>query len=181
LLVLLTVWSVSLSAGWSQRILKESFAPSHLVATFRMLTASPPPQISNRAIVGLVRYLRECTAPTDRVLATWFAPDLYFYAQRGFAARSVALFGGHWSEPRFANRSVDALALQSVPVVLTRTGDKQFADDYPRLDEYLQRQYQLAGTSSFGDPDVGEDGYSVWVQRGRPFQRRYADTLLPCF
>ena len=100
LLVLLTVWSVSLSAGWSQRILKESFSPSHLVATFRMLTASRPPQISNRAIAGLVRYLRECTAPTDRVLATWFAPDLYFYAQRGCAARRVALCGGHWSEPR---------------------------------------------------------------------------------
>ena len=74
-----------------------------------------------------------------------------------------------------------ALSSQSVPVVLTKTGDQQFADDYPALAEYLFQHYDLAGTSSFGDPDAGTDGYSVWVRRDRAFARRYADTTLPCF
>ena len=147
------------------------------------MSTSParPETIPNRAIVGLVRYLRECTASTDRVLATWFAPDLYYYAQRGFAARAVALFGGHWSEPRFVRRSVEALATQSVPIILTKTGDKQFADDYPAVVGYLREDYELAGTSSFGNPDVGPDGFSVWVRRDRTFDRTYADTTFPCF
>jgi hypothetical protein len=182
-LTAITVWSVSASAGWSQRIAAENLRPAHLVRVFHALTVSPVPRdaIANRAILGLVSYLRECTAPGDRVLATWFAPDLYFYAQRGFTARSVALFGGHWSEPRFERRSVEALATQSVPVVLTRTGDKRFADEYPGITTFLREQYVLAGTSSFGDPDVETGGYSVWVRRDRPFPRTYADTSLPCF
>ncbi len=182
-LTILAVWSVSASSGWSQRILAENIRPAHVVGLFRALSTSPPrPEaIANRAIVGLVRYLRECTAPGDRVLATWFAPDLYFYAQRGFAARTVALFGGHWSEPRFERRSVDALEQQSVPVVLTRTGDDRFEDDYPNIAMYLRQHYELAGASDFGDPDAGTGGYSVWVRRDRPPVRTYADTTLPCF
>jgi hypothetical protein len=180
---LLTVWGVSSSARWTQRIQAENIRPAHLVGLFRALSASPARQeaIFNPGIVGLVRYLRECTAPTDRVLATWFVPDLYYYAQRGFAARIVALFGGHWSEPRFERRSANALAGQSVPVVLTRTGDKQFADDYPNIAMYLERYYELAGTSDFGDPGAGTGHYSVWVRRDRPPVRTYADTSLPCF
>ena len=180
---IVTLWRGSASAGWSQRIQAENVRPTYLGGLFRALSASPSQQgaMSNRAIVGLARYLRECTAPTDRVLATWFVPDLYFYAQRGFAARSVALFGGHWSEPRFEGRSVDALATQSVPIILTKTGDKQFADDYPAIVGYLREEYDLAGTSSFGNPDVGPDGFSVWVRRDRTFDRTYADTTFPCF
>jgi hypothetical protein len=68
-----------------------------------------------------------------------------------------------------------------VPLILTKTDDKQFADDYPAIAEYLRQQYDLAGTSSFGDPEVGTDGYSVWVRRDRTFDRTYADTTFPCF
>ena len=114
----------------------------------------PPPldALANRNVVGLARYLRECTAPTDRVIATWFAPDLSFYAQRGFAARMVAVFGGHWSE-----------------------------EDYPLLIRYLHEHYVVAGTSDFGDTDIGMGGYTVWARRDRQPARTYAATALPCF
>jgi hypothetical protein len=182
-LTAVTVWSVSASAGWSHRITTENLHPAQLVRVFHALTIAPAPRegIANRGILGMVRYLRECTAPSDRVLATWFIPDLYFFAQRGFAARSVALFGGHWSEPRFERRSVEALATQSVPVVLMLAADTRFVDEYPNLATYLREHYVFAGTSSFGDPDVKTGGYSVWVRRDRPFPRTYADTSLPCF
>lgn len=186
IVVLVTVvatLSVSASAGWSDRLRADILEPGHVVRTLRELSTPPsrPGGMSNGAISGLVRYLRECTAPTDRVLATWFVPDLYYFAQRGFAARTVALFGGHWSEPRFERRIVETLSTQSVPVVITLTGDELFEKSYPNIAAHLREHFELAGTSSLGDSDVGRDGYSIWVERDRRPLRTYTDTSLPCF
>ena len=181
--LVLTVWSIPASADWRGRITTQMVRPSSLVRGIATWAASPPPfdGIPNRAIVGLARYLRECTAPTDRLFATWFVPDLYFYAQRGFAGRIVALFGSHWSEERFQRRSVEALASQSVPIVVTRTGDERFGEDYPLIAGYLRDHYSLAGTSDFGDPDIGKGGYSVWVRNDRHATETYDVTSFPCF
>ena len=179
----LIVSSAFVSADWKGRVSAEMVRPSTLVQAFEDRAASPPPfaAIPNRSIEGLARYVRECTAPTDRLFASWFVPDLYFYAQRGFAGRIVALFGGHWSEERFQRRSVDALASQSVPIVITRTGDERFREDYPLIAAYLDARYSFAGTSDFGDPDIGKGGYSVWARNDRRATETYATTTLPCF
>jgi hypothetical protein len=179
----LALSSAFVSADWKGRVKAEMIRPPRLVEALNAWAASPPPfeAIPNRAIEGLARYVRECTAPTDRLFATWFVPDLYFYAQRGFAGRIVALFGGHWSEERFQRRSVDALASQSVPIVITRTGDERFREDYPQIDSYIRDHYSLAGTSDFGDVDIGQDGYSVWVRLDRAATEAYAGTSFPCF
>jgi hypothetical protein len=68
-----------------------------------------------------------------------------------------------------------------VPVVVTKTGDALFSKTYPAIAAHLREHYELAGTSSLGDSDVGADGYSIWVRRDRRPQRTYADTSLPCF
>jgi hypothetical protein len=181
-IVVITVWSVTASAEFRGRMTSRVANPLRVAQSLAIWRQSPPSfdAIPNPAIAGLARYLRECTAPTDRLFATWFAPDLYFYAQRGFAARIVALFGRHWSEDRFQRRSVDALASQSAPIVITRTGDG-FDEDYPLLAAYVRERYTLAGRSDFDDADVGKDGYSVWVRRDRPARETYAASSLPCF
>jgi len=179
----LTVSSALVSADWNGRVRAQMVRPSQLIQAIDTWAASPPPfdAIPNFAIKGLARYVRECTAPTDRLFATWFVPDLYFYAQRGFAGRIVALFGSHWSEERFQRRSIDALASQSVPIVITRTGDERFREDYPLIAAYIDDHYSLAGTSDFGDVDIGKGGYSVWARSDRPATETYATTTLPCF
>jgi len=181
--LILTVSSIPASADWRGRISTRMVRPSSLAEGISRWATSPPPLegMPNRSIEGLARYLRECTAPTDRLFATWFVPDLYFYAQRGFAGRIVALFGDHWSEERFQRRSVEALESQSVPIVLTRTGDMRFRERYPLFARYLQQRYALAGTSDFGDPDIGKDGYSVWVRADRRAGQTYGATPFPCF
>ena len=181
--LVVTLWCIPASADWRGRITTQMVRPSGLGRGIATWAASPPPfdGIPNRAIVGLARYLRECTAPTDRLFATWFVPDLYFYAQRGFAGRIVALFGSHWSEERFQRRSVEALASQSVPIVVTRTGDDGFGEDYPLIAGYLRDRYSLAGTSDFGDADIGKGGYSVWVRNDRHTTETYDVTSFPCF
>lgn len=180
--LVMTVWSISASGEMRGRLRREMVGPSYVAQSLVIWAASPPPfeAIPNRAIEGLARYLRECTAPTDRLFATWFVPDLYFYAQRGFAGRIVALFGRHWSEDRFQRRSLDALASQSVPIVIRRSGDR-FQEDYPLLAAYVTDRYSLAGSSDFGDADIGKEGYSVWVHKDRPPAETYALTTFPCF
>jgi hypothetical protein len=179
----LIVASVFASAEFKGRVTPEMARPSRLARSLSVWAMSPLPldAIPNQAIAGLARYLRECTAPTDRVLATWFVPDLYFYTRRGFAGRSVALFGRHWSEPRFQRRSVEALTSQPVPIVITRTGDERFTEDYPLLSAYIGDHYSLAGTTDFGDADIGKGGYSVWVLKDRRAAETFADTKFPCF
>jgi len=180
--VAMTLLSVTMSAEFRGRMTTRILSPLRVAQSIAGWTESPPAldAIPNQAIAGLARYVRECTAPTDRLFATWFVPDLYFYSQRGFAGRIVALFGRHWSEERFQRRSLEALASQSVPIVITRTGDR-FEEDYPLLAAYVSARYSLAGRSDFGDADVGKDGYSVWVRTDRPTTETYAATSFPCF
>ena len=178
-----TVVSIAVTAEWSMRLTSEIVRPAHLRRVVGLLAATPPSleTLSNRGMTGLVRYIRECTGPGDRVFATWFAPELYFFAQRGFAGRIVALFGEHWSEPRFQARSLETLASQSVPIVLTRTGDEALRTGYPELVRFLDEHYRVAGASDFGDAQIGENGYTVLVRRDRRPTRTYSSTPLPCF
>jgi hypothetical protein len=68
-----------------------------------------------------------------------------------------------------------------VPIVITRTGDERFREDYPLIASYIDDHYSLAGTSDFGDADIGKGGYSVWVRTDRRATETYATTTLPCF
>ena len=73
----------------------EEFRPRHVMSVVGGLLESPPrlDHVQKGEQLGIIRYLRECTARSDRVLIGWFAPDLYFFAQRGFAGGAVAFFG----------------------------------------------------------------------------------------
>ena len=178
-----TVWSTSLSAEWPVRMPPEVFRPRHMLAVARGLRESPPllDRLQKGEQLGIVRYLRECTGRTDRVLIGWFAPDIYFFAQRGFAAGAVAFFGQHWSEPRFQARSVQLFASQSVPVVILRVGDKEFPQGYPLLMQYLEDHYQNVGATNFDDAQNGGGRYSLLVRRDRRADRVHPVTGLPCF
>ena len=41
--------------------------------------------MGSRAQTALALYVRECMRPDDRILVTFFAPEIPFFAQRGFA------------------------------------------------------------------------------------------------
>jgi hypothetical protein len=179
----LTVWSTSVSAHWPVRMRPEVFRPAHLIAVARELRESPPPLdwLQRGEQMGLVRYLRDCTGRADRVLLGWFAPDIYFFAQRGFAGGAAAFFGRHWSEPRFQARSVRLLASQSVPVVVLLAGDELFPQSYPQLMQYLRDHYENVGATNFDDAQNGNGKYSLLVRRDRRADRVHPVTGLPCF
>jgi len=113
------------------------------------------------------------------VFAAWFAPELYFFARRGFAAGTVVTFGGHWSEPRFDRRARDLLASQSVPIAVL-LNDNQL-DEHPELAGYLEEHYSLAGQAGFGDPGAPTNGYLILVRKGLTPARIHAASSLPCY
>jgi len=177
------VWSVFAVANWPPRLARGRLTPSVVFSTIERLAASPPryETMPSSRYVQMVQYLRECTSPRDRVLLAWFAPDVYFFAQRGFAAGMAAVFGAHWSEPRFEERSLRIFAAQSVPIVIVRATDESFERSYPLTARYLHDHYHAAGTTDFGDPDIDAGGYEVLIRNDRAPTRRHAPTSMPCF
>ena len=182
LLLAFVVASLSGVAEWSRRLRFEESIAGRVTRVVTVMAAAPPliTTLPNAHLWGLVAYLRECTAPEDRVFAPAFLPELYFFAQRGFAGGVVATFGGHWSEPRFERRIVDALSSQSVPIVIFESGDMQaFAAAYPALDRYVREHYVEAGESTFGAPDARP--YHLFARRDRRPVRVHNRSSMPCF
>ena len=182
LLLACAVASLSGVAEWDRRLRFEESVGGRVKRTLTVMAATPPliTTLPNANLWGLAAYLRECTGPTDRVFAPSFVPELYFFAQRGFAGGVVATFGGHWSEPRFERRTVDALSSQSVPIVILESGETEaFAATYPALDRYLREHYVKAGETTSEVPDAR--AYQVLARRDRRPVRLHGRLSLPCF
>ena len=179
----LAVWSLGTIASWSEQLVPPLTAPvGHARGVVGRLSASPPlPElIEGGTFPRMVQYLRECTNPTDKVLARWFVPELYFFAGRGFAAGMVVTFGGHWSDQRFETRSVQALQSESVPIVIALAGDERVREEYPLLTAYIDQHYKVAGRTNFETP-TAEGNYLVFVRADRSPARTDTRTGLPCF
>jgi len=152
--------------------------------TVLRLAAFPPSEdlLPRGGQAGLIRYARACTRPQDRLLATWFIPQLFTMAGRGFAGGMVVFFGGHWSSMQYQQRIVDKLTQQSVPLVFVeKATSNDFRNDFQLVYDYLQKNYRLAAESSLGDPEMSDDGYQVLARQGLPVLGRYEPWGLPCF
>jgi hypothetical protein len=179
----LVVLSLGSVASWSEHLVPALITPvAHARDVVRRVSASPPrPEVvEGGAFPRMVRYLRDCTTPTDKVLARWFVPELYFFARRGFAAGMVVTFGGHWSDQRFETRSRQALESESVPIILALAGDERVREEYPVLTEYIDQHYNVAARTNFDSPSTDGD-YLVLVRMDRSPARIDARTALPCF
>jgi hypothetical protein len=151
------VWS-RLHASWPAKAAAAGIIVTAVVATgfdrdsFRLrrvieqASMSPPSPalVLEREEAALVEYLRRCTQPDDRVFATWFVPQLYFFSGRGFAGGMVVTFGGHWSEPDRQHRIVAKLKAEPVPVVVFQDDGSEFRATYPIVDQYVRANYQSA-------------------------------------
>ena len=164
------VWS-RLHSSWFARLAAAGVIVTAFVATgfdvdrFRLrrviaqASMSPPAPalVLEREEARLVEYLRRCTQPDDRVFATWFVPQLYFFSGRGFAGGMVVTFGGHWSEPERQHRIVANLRAESVPLVVFQDDGSEFRATYPVVDEYLRANYTSGGSV---------EGYRLLVRSG---------------
>ncbi len=175
--IVLAVLSLSTVSNWGRSLDVISTTRTTDFATRFAELATPRDDLN-----GLFSYARDCTQPSDRILATWFVPELYFFSERAFAGGMVVFFGGHWSDLPDQRRIRERLMMQSVPITIIRTGSyDDFQRDYPLVDEYLRLNYRLAGETSFGNPDVRQDAYRVLVHKDRVPTRIDPRWSMPCF
>ena len=92
---------------------------------------------------GLVRYVFECTSATDRLLVTWFAPEVFFQAERAFAGGQVYLMPRWHSSPADQRLTIERLEGQRVPIVLEKAGE-DYASYFPLVADYLRGRYRSA-------------------------------------
>lgn len=125
-----------------------------------------------------VEYLDTCTAAEDRILVTWSAPEYYFFARRGFAAgHAVFLAPRAYTSDRDQALMVSRLAGNRLPLVLINESTRaEFAEAYPRVDEYLRRHYTSAGQFTIRDGS----SISIAIRHGLRPTGVYGDNGWPC-
>jgi len=126
---------------------------------------------------ALARYAQECTTPTDRLFVTWFAPEVFFFAERPFAGGQVYLHPGWHASPDDQRLTVDRLRGQRVPIVLSLADDSAFARGFPLVYDYVMRNYRFVAEATFG----GELRYAVRVDPQIVPTRTEERLGLPCF
>jgi hypothetical protein len=189
--LILTLTALSaVSIGWAglQSALaglrdQAAHGPWQLGASLSRLRTNPPieaPIGLVRSRLVLARYVRACSKPSDRLLVTWFAPELYFYAERGFAAGQIFWFQRVYASPRDQQEMLDRLGRQSVPIVIDWTGREHSAHRFVQVDSYLREHYLLARESTFTDAGRG-DVYRVLVDGRATPSSTYEPLSLPCY
>jgi hypothetical protein len=123
-------------------------------------------------------YLKRCTRPTDRLLIADYLPEIYYFAQRRFAAGQMVFFGGFYTSDDQQREAIDRWRRQVVPIALTQPAprfDDEFASEYPLLAEYLRSRYHKAGTLTVERGAMVD----VWVD-GTRTRASDRETGLPC-
>ena len=125
-----------------------------------------------------VSYLGVCTAPTDRILLTWPAPEFYFFAGRGFAAGHVwFLVPRGFISDKDQDLMLRRLEAQSVPLALVNeTRYDEFAASLPRIAGYIETTYEKVGTFMIRD---GSE-IAIRLHKDARVVSRYGDQQWPC-
>lgn len=172
--------AVLLTGRSTADLLQVSATTSAGLIRIRDLTQVPPSLSllpDAPATRGMVDYVRACTPPGSRLLVDGFVPQLYFFAERGFAGGMPVFFGGHWTSASDQERTIEQLQREFVPLAIVGA---DLGSDYDRVNAYLTSAFVLAGSSTFGNPRAPKDGYRVFLQRGLGWTKRDDRWNLPC-
>ena len=123
-----------------------------------------------------IRYLRACTLATDRILVTWFAPEVFAFTQRGFAAGHAYFIRRSFYGAAYQQQMVARLEAERAPVALLNLDQGWFPTRFDRLQQYLDEAYTVVGTDRFGRESI-----AVAVRRDRRPSGVHAETGWPCF
>ncbi len=145
------------------------------------LAASPPSNFAvgrhQTASVRLSAYVRRCVSPGDRVLVLWFAPEIYFDADRLMASRHgyyFPTFGALADEQR---RELDKVTRAAPPIVLAHQGSfEDVGKAFPAMIRYVNAHY--AEAAAFDDAGYS---YRILTRTDTPPRSRDRETGWPCY
>jgi hypothetical protein len=118
----------------------------------------------------VIRYLDECTKPSDRLFLTWPAPEYYFFARRPFGA-GIAYPTSLTDD--LQGRMAQRLEAQQVPLVLI---NEQQRHEPSRLDDYLRQEYVPVGGFKIRDGSA----VTIAVRKDVRATRSFGTGAWPC-
>lgn len=149
----------------------------------RIGTAPPIDQIppNERGLPVLIRYVHDCTRPTDRVLVTSWRSEVFFLSGRAFGGGVMFFLQEHWSSRATQQYIVSKLEREPVAVVLSdvEAYDKYIVPSHGLVHRHLQANYQAIAESKFGDER--RETYRVLVNPQLVPSGTYEPLSLPCF
>jgi hypothetical protein len=187
-LVLVTTTSVAVSGGFDQLFnsLTGHWTTNPIAGAWEgvrpELIASPP--LSHyvdrpaRITLELAAYARGCVPPTDRVLVLWFEPEIPYFSGRLLAQRHL-VFPPSWANlPLEQNAAMAKITRYKPPVAFAMASslDRTARVAYPRVVEYVEREYQVAARVESG----GEE-YLIFTRNDRPPTASFGARAWPCF
>jgi hypothetical protein len=145
------------------------------------LRASPPSAFwtghTGPVSIRLAKYVRRCTAPSDRLLLLWFAPEIHADADRLMAGRHLYYFAAFRDIDDEQRRELEKVTRSAPPIILANRNNYEAAVmAFPALMQYIEREYGPA--ASF---DEDGDRYRILVRRESSPLGMDADTGWPCF
>jgi hypothetical protein len=138
--------------------------------TLRHLSMTPPSEKVYPAGRGwqIARYVNACTRPSDPLLVTWFAPELYFFADRPAAGGQI--------EPDVT--TIERVRFESVPLIITTPGrEDYFRSTVPLIEDELARRYHLIFEGALG----GDQVFQIFANNDLRPTGTYAPLGLPCY
>jgi len=127
---------------------------------------------------GIVDYLAACTAPRARLFAMTFAPQLFLYTRRGFAAGHESLVPGFYTSDRAVTEMLERLSHEDVPFVIMDTETShQIRANYPRLIAHVDGRYREVARFPMA---AGKD-FIVLADATRARRGSFGRQALPCF
>ena len=182
LLLVLALWGPAAAASFGDRLeeTRVSFGWAGVRARAQELREelAPPRERMGRIEMPIVDYLRACTAPNSRLLTLTFAPELFFYTGRGFAAGHDSLVPGFYDSPRHATLALERLAAEDVPYVIADSEtEEEMPAAHPHLHAYVRERYREVARF----PIAGEKRLIVLADKTRQPARTFGEDDLPCF
>jgi hypothetical protein len=145
------------------------------------LESSPPSRLeagqAELATARLAEYVRRCVAPRDRILVLWYAPEIYYEADRLMAGRHLYFFPTFAKVEGEQQRELQKVMRFKPPLVLTDSASSIAARKaFPALVRYIDGNYVTG--AEFGGED---DRFSILIRRDSPPPARDAVTGWPCY
>jgi hypothetical protein len=146
------------------------------------LWSSPPidywERRSPELTIHLAAYARQCLTDEDRILVLWFAPEIYYYADRLMAGRHLYYLpqlGGLVHERRM---ELDKIRRSPPRIVFARAlSDRPIRAAFPDIARMLDDEYEVGGIVPAGDAD----DHVILVRKDRAPVREWGGDAWPCY
>ena len=181
-LLVLALWGPAAAASFGDRLegtrVSVGWAGMRARAQELREELAPPRERMGRIEMPIADYLRECTAPGSRLLTLTFAPELFFFTGRGFAAGHDSLLPGFYDSPRHATLAIERLAAEDVPYVIADSElEEEMPAAHPRLSALVHERYREVARFAV----AREKRLIVLADKSRQPARAFGDDHLPCF